>query len=350
MKIALVICAILGLLLDSSSPIAAESYGNLEDFIRENERPRVYRPGTWVILPNGIRSQILEEAPGGYRTDSGVVITPEGVILEGEGKGEKVRVETPDLEESQNKTSLPEKRPEDKPEIAPAEKPAVVPVPEKKEEPAAQNQQEIPKAAKPAQEERLTLAQMLPVTELPEAKTVPPRKEKPKETPIKEPQKKKPEKAPEKKVEEKPKKPEKKEYAKPKAGQELRIPPNAAKSGDLSFLEGCWQGTRPEYISKRTIRECFCFGANGRNGKRRVIDPSFNRMCIGSSRAQLSKDGVLHVISSGAACSDGERWGQAEMVCRNSGPRTPCSWVFRDAQNGRQSYQIPFVRVDSCGR
>lgn len=133
-------------------------------------------------------------------------------------------------------------------------------------------------------------------------------------------------------------------------GQEMRIPPEAAKTGNLDFLEGCWQGTRPEYFSKRIIRECFCFGANGKNGKRKVFDPQYAGMCIGATRARLSKSGVLSVTSSGAACTNGERWGQAEMECRNSGPRTPCSWLFRDARNGRQAYEIPFVRVESCER
>lgn len=138
--------------------------------------------------------------------------------------------------------------------------------------------------------------------------------------------------------------------AKPRAGQELRIPPEAAKTGNLDFLEGCWQGTRPEYYTKRIIRECFCFNKGGKGGKRRIFDPAMAGMCVGSTRASLSRDGVLSVYSSGAACTSGDKWGQAEMVCRNSGPRTPCSWVFRDARNGRQSYEIPFVRVNSCKR
>lgn len=141
-----------------------------------------------------------------------------------------------------------------------------------------------------------------------------------------------------------------KSAGKPKAGQALRIPPEAVKTGDLSFLEGCWQGTRPEYFSKRTIKECFCFNSGGKTGKRWVNDFSYGRNCIGAARATMSGNGVLSVRSDGAACSDGERWGRADMVCRNSGQNTPCSWVFGDAGNGTQSYQIPFVRVESCRR
>lgn len=136
---------------------------------------------------------------------------------------------------------------------------------------------------------------------------------------------------------------------KSKSGDPLRIPQEAVQNGDLSFLEGCWQGTRPEYFSKRIIKECFCFGSSGKSGKRRIFDGA-QRRCIGATKAKLSGNGVLSVASSGAACNDGERWGGAEMVCRNSGPRTPCSWIFTDANNGRQAYEIPFVRVQSCGR
>lgn len=135
-----------------------------------------------------------------------------------------------------------------------------------------------------------------------------------------------------------------------KPGEELRIPPEAVQSGKLDFLEGCWEGTRPEYYSKRTIRECFCFGKGGRTGKRRIHDMSGKRHCVGATEASLNSGGVLHVYSEGAYCDDGMQWGSAEMTCRGNGQKTPCSWVFKDAQGGRQAYEIPFVRVNSCGR
>lgn len=333
---------------------AAESLGNIEDFIREQESIGVYRPGTCIISPDGSRARIIEKTPEGFKTDTGLVISPEGIILEGEGKGLAVKPETAeDIDEKQEAAPdmavmLPgavNPEEESKPEIKQMPVPQA---PEEKRQPEQHEQAKQPEGP-------LTLAQMLPVTRTPEkagpaakAPKEPAAPEKPapqvkqeKKTPVE--QKKAEKKQPEQK------KPEKKTPARPRAGEELRIPPEAAKTGNLAFLEGCWQGTRPEYFSKRTIRECFCFNAGGKTGKRRVYDPSFNRMCIGSSHATLS-NGVLSVSSSGAACTDGERWGQAEMVCRNSGPKTPCSWVFRDARNGRQSYQIPFVRVESCGR
>ena len=141
-----------------------------------------------------------------------------------------------------------------------------------------------------------------------------------------------------------------KEKPKPKMGEYLHIPPEAVATGNLDFLEGCCQGTRPEYYTKRSFYDCFCFGINGSGGKRKIIDPSGGRRCVGSTTANLNRNGVLNVSSSGAVCSDGERWGQAEMTCRGKGQHTPCSWVFKDANGGRQAYEIPFVRVQACGR
>lgn len=282
------------------------------------------QPGMLILLPDGRRAAIQESLPdGNYSTNLGVVITPSGVIVDGPLKGEQAILP--------KNVVLPEaKTPE----------PAVQP-----EEPQAKSgpSQAAPDPqSAPDQNHELTIAELLPMTKVPEASPEA-KKPEPAKPEVKE-QPKAAQKQPEKKA------PEQKPAAKPKPGQELRIPPEAAKTGNLAFLEGCWQGTRPEYYSKRTIRECFCFGANGKNGKRRVIDPQGHRMCIGSSQARLASDGTLSVTSSGAACNDGQRWGQAEMVCKNSGPSTPCSWVFRDAQNGSQSYRIPFVRVESCGR
>ena len=164
--------------------------------------------------------------------------------------------------------------------------------------------------------------------------------------PVKEDRKNQPVQQPPREEKQKPKE----EKRKAKVGDELVIPEDAVKTGNLDFLEGCWQGTRPEYYSKRTIRECFCFGKNGRGGTRRVIDPKGGRTCTGDTKARLDGRGALHVTSQGARCDDGERWGAAQMTCRGNGQKTPCSWVFTDASGGHQKYEIPFVRVSSCGR
>lgn len=343
--------------------------------------PRVLVPGTVVRLPDGRQTRIIEVMPDSIRTELGVTLTREGTVQGAAEAGPVTVVEeaatpvtpvTPEATPASPDTAVAV------PEAALPESPQAPLTPGQQQEQAAPPTPEIalPEAqATPPQAEpatpvtpaapaapeaaphQLTIVELLPMTPAPE-------QAKAEKTPAQEEVKEKPaSKAEEKKAparEEKPKAEkakEQKEPAKPKEskkkpaiGEELRIPPEAAATGNLDFLEGCWQGTRPEYYSKRIIKECFCFGANGGAGKRRVIDSIGGRMCIGSSKAKLSKEGVLSVTSSGAACTDGERWGQAEMVCKGTGQRAPCTWVFKDAQGGRQSYEIPFVRVESCGR
>lgn len=316
------------------------------------------RPGALVRLPDGRRTRIIEVLPEGIRTELGVTLTPEGVV---EGAAETAPVTvlepapaaSPPAPTPETAQATTPQSPDPQKAVPQAVRPETAQTPET---PAPQSPEraEVPAPAVPGEAPRqLTIVELLPMTPAPEQRKAEktPAREELKPDPAQEKKKAAPAK------ESKAKAPKPKEPAKPRAstkkpaiGEELRIPPEAVSTGNLDFLEGCWQGTRPEYYSKRIIKECFCFGANGGAGKRRVIDSLGGRMCIGSSKAKLSRDGVLSVTSSGAACTDGERWGQAEMVCRGTGQRAPCTWVFKDAQGGRQSYEIPFVRVESCGR
>ena len=128
-------------------------------------------------------------------------------------------------------------------------------------------------------------------------------------------------------------------------GAPLRIPPNAAKTGDLSFLKGCWRGTRPEYSSKRTITERFCFSDNKGTGKRTIKDPAYAGECYGAAKGSFDAQGRLVVTSERGYCDKGVQWGQAHMICEGSGNATPCYWNFKDVGSGAsQRYKIPFVR------
>lgn len=127
-------------------------------------------------------------------------------------------------------------------------------------------------------------------------------------------------------------------------GQPLRIPEGAKEKGDVSFLKGCWVGVRPEYHTKRMVREKFCFDENGA-GKRFLSDPAYAGECVGATRALLNRNGVLHMRSDRMYCTNiKDLWGAAEMTCQGEGEHTPCTWIFRDAGGGRQSYTIRFVR------
>ncbi|MDR3358918.1 MAG: hypothetical protein LBN96_08760 [Desulfovibrio sp.] len=134
-----------------------------------------------------------------------------------------------------------------------------------------------------------------------------------------------------------------KENPSPRKGEALKIPEDAAQSGKLDFLEGCWVGTRPEYGTKRIVKERFCFDKNG-VGKRYIYDPAHAGECVGGTKAIINSGGILRMNSSRMFCTSGDTWGASEMTCRGEGRQTPCAWVFGDIKNARQSYKIHFVR------
>ena len=133
------------------------------------------------------------------------------------------------------------------------------------------------------------------------------------------------------------------EQTKPEPGAPLRIPPDAAKTGDLSFLEGCWRASYPEYYTKRTLITRMCFDKNG-NGKRTLEDPTHADRCTGATQGSLDTHGRLVFTSERASCIRGGKAGSESMVCKGEGNATPCSWHFPDAHGGTQSYKIPLVR------
>ncbi|MBQ7617889.1 MAG: hypothetical protein IJS50_03345 [Desulfovibrio sp.] len=321
----------------------------------------VTRPDGSILTPTGLvlkkpeqnkpRPKLATYPKGAQLLPDGRIVDPKGQVLK-EVKESKANANFIEPKPRLKQENIVQPKEKQAPRVQVAEPKPMLPV----ETPVK------PSGARPL-EARPELWSMLPLSEVPgQAKPKEQAKEGPKPKPeAKEKVARQAKEEPKKPKEEQPKsaeptpkkerpQPQPKEKPRPRIGEALSIPPQAARTGNLDFLEGCWQGTRPEYYSKRTITECFCFGKGGQGGKRRVIDPSYRRRCVGATQARLDQRGVLFVQSEGAVCSDGERWGQAQMTCRGQGKQTPCSWVFKDANGGQQSYAIPFVRVESCGR
>ena len=137
--------------------------------------------------------------------------------------------------------------------------------------------------------------------------------------------------------------PQKAEQSKPKSGDPLRIPPEAAKTGDLAFLEGCWRATYPEGRTKRTLHERLCFDKNGK-GKRFLEDPKYGATCTSATQGKLDAKGRLTVVNDRGPCSNGGYTGATYMVCEGEGNATPCFWRFPDLGGTTQRYKIPLVR------
>ena len=132
----------------------------------------------------------------------------------------------------------------------------------------------------------------------------------------------------------------------PKKGDALSIPPDAAQTGNLDFLEGCWRGR----LSGRRGNEVtdnmgsrFCFDKNGK-GKHLLYDPKLRETCVGSANGAMSADGTLRVDFGDLYCPSGESWypqGEKYMTCRNQGGQTQCFWYY---PRGRKLTTGPFYR------
>lgn len=322
------------------------------------------RPGMHIILPDGVNAHIEKVLKNGnFITSFGQEISPLGIILNGEFKDFPVSIE---VEENVVLMAAEAKNKEQSEEKAGRQTTGI-------QENTSRNKRAEAESVKSSEsgagkKEEFDLEQLLAFSEnekyekkRKKAETADTSHQKKAETKARTETRQAEEKRPVVKVEKESAAKEKHdrenkantkaENGKVPVGKPLRIPPDAIKTGNLSFLEGCWEGTRPEYYTKRIVKECFCFSAGGKYGKRRINDTAYGgRQCIGATHATLSGSGVLSVTSQSMACSDGAHWGAAMMTCRNSGPSTPCSWIFTDARNGRQAYIIPFIRVESCRR
>ena len=121
------------------------------------------------------------------------------------------------------------------------------------------------------------------------------------------------------------------EQAKPEPGSRMRMPPDAAKTGDLSFLEGCWYGTSDDSakslddIMKSQHRERLCFDKDG-NGK--ISSEWRNRAvkCAGPSQAGFDAQGRLIIDNSAkqGVCNKGSLK-PSYFVCEGTGNATSCT-------------------------
>lgn len=135
----------------------------------------------------------------------------------------------------------------------------------------------------------------------------------------------------EKQPQEKPK-PEPKPQKQAK-GEEMRIPDDARKNNDLSFLEGCWNsetGLRSDR-TKEPIGVQYCFDAKGR-GSRTITKPESGDRCVGSVRAQFDSSGKLRIDSDGAPCNKGGGFVPELVDCTSAAGKAECYGNERGGQ------------------
>ena len=133
------------------------------------------------------------------------------------------------------------------------------------------------------------------------------------------------------------------QQAKPKSGDPLRIPSDAARTDDLSFLEGCWR--TPSTPSRGRLPDIdwrFCFDKDG-IGKRTTQLPK-EGTCTGAAKGHFDTYGRLIFTSEAAYCT-GSRLSISTpvVVCEKKNGTTLCN--FGDPRSGSANPQtFPLIR------
>lgn len=116
--------------------------------------------------------------------------------------------------------------------------------------------------------------------------------------------------------------------AKANPGDLMAIPPTAAKTGDMRFLEGCWV-TEP-FAHKEDQRALgvseYCFDAAGQG---QLMFTRGRTICSTRAVARATPDGQLLLEDSDGSCTDRSTWHKDSLACQNEGNRAVCSGTSR---------------------
>lgn len=115
-----------------------------------------------------------------------------------------------------------------------------------------------------------------------------------------------------------------KERPRPKKNEPLKIPEDAPRKKDMSFLEGCWRSETGLYSSRtgKPIIAEYCFDKHG-NGRRLVREQNGD-VCNGGVRADFTGDGRLRMDSAEARCPRGSKYVPQRVECTGNESSTTC--------------------------
>ena len=268
-------------------------------------------PAARIELPDG-RPAEPESLPSGYawrddggiETPQGVVILPEGVVLDREGRELPPDAPLPPgFERDGERLTTPEGL------VFVLPPPGAAPwLAEEEEETSAE-----PEAPQP---EKLSLSSLLPLTNMDGSENPP---------------------APEPKTAQPPT-----QAALPKSGDPFRIPEDAAAKNDLSFLEGCWvtddlRGyfgvwNNPQAKGEKH-RAKLCFKPDGSGS---FMSDHRGKPCSGPARAQFGGD-ILRVRTREAHCRGASvKFAPRVFECRGTAANTECFIVATYREIGRK--------------
>lgn len=105
--------------------------------------------------------------------------------------------------------------------------------------------------------------------------------------------------------------------AKPlKKGEEMRIPDQAMKEKDMTFLEGCWSSETGLVSTKgEPVNVQYCFDNKG-SGTRNITETRNNTRCTGSVTAHFDGLGSLVFDARRSACNSGGAYVPQRIDCK----------------------------------
>ena len=117
--------------------------------------------------------------------------------------------------------------------------------------------------------------------------------------------------------------PKPQETPKPEKNEDLKIPQDAAKKKDLSFLEGCWVSETGlfSHPSGVPIVAEYCFDKKGKG--RRFVRERNGQVCSGSAKAQFQGT-RLEFDAPTAKCPQGGQYVPQDVKCTGSETSTQC--------------------------
>ena len=108
----------------------------------------------------------------------------------------------------------------------------------------------------------------------------------------------------------------------PRKGEDLKIPEDAARRNDLSFLKGCWVSETGLHNNHGVpIVGEYCF--NGKGGGTRFVREPNGQRCSGRVQARFTGGG-LHIDSQEAPCPNGTKYVPQRVECLGTGSSTHC--------------------------
>ena len=117
--------------------------------------------------------------------------------------------------------------------------------------------------------------------------------------------------------------PKPQETPKPRKNEDLKIPQDAAKKKDLSFLEGCWVSETGlfSHPSGVPIVAEYCFDKKGKG--RRFVRERNGQVCSGTAQARFQGT-RLEFDAPIAKCPRGGQYVPQDVKCTGSESRTQC--------------------------